>query len=243
MNKRSGKHICTYCLKETREITDDHIFPRAWYPETTPSSIEKWVTPACRGCNNHYSAIEQKLMVRMGLCLNPESPNSMGIPQRALSAINPKLAKDERDRRARLSLRKRILKDMFQTNNPNLQGLLPNFGPQGGVDYSGSYTAIMIPANMLEELARKFIRGLLFKLENGFLIRSDDQIDIYHANDNRVPDVISIIERLGHTEYRGPGVTIQRAVGDLETIGAILRIVIWSRWTIYAVFQSAVGKP
>ena len=231
--KKTG--TCVYCLKQFENLTKDHIFPRTWYPDLTPPTVERWVVPACSECNHHYGVIEQELMIRMGLCLDPRSPESGGIPQKALRAINPKLGKGERDRKARMKLRERILGDMFTTKDPLFPGMLPNFGPQEGLDYGDSYTEIKIPADQLEELAQKFVRGLTYKLENGLLITPDKTIEIYHAEDVHVTEVTGLIDRFGYTEFRGPGVRIQRAVADLETVGALFRMTMWERWTMYAV--------
>jgi hypothetical protein len=238
-HKKTG--MCIYCSEQCENLTKDHIFPRTWYPDSTPSTIEKWVVPACNKCNHHYGVIEQELMIRMGLCLDPKSPESGGIPEKALRAINPKHAKSERDRKARQKLRERILQDTNTTKEPLFQGILPNFGPQQGVDYGDHYTTIKIPADLLEELGRKFVRGLTYKLENGLIISSGNSIEMYHAEDTRVREVTDLIERVGYIEYRGPGVRIQRAVANLESVGALFRITMWGKWTIYAVvlpFQS-----
>ncbi len=174
-------------------------------------------------------------MIRMGLCLDPKSPQSGGIPQKALRAINPELGKSERDRKARMKLRERIISDTFKTTNPQFSGVLPNFGPQRGVDYGDHYTAIKIPSDLLEELGRKFVRGLTYKLEEGLFIYPGNIIEVYHADDIKVSEVTDLIERIGYTEYRGPGVRIQRAVGRLESVGALFRITLWGKWTLYAV--------
>ena len=232
-----SKKQCVYCLRWFAKLTEDHVFPRSWYPDSTPPTIEKWDVPACSKCNTYFSRVEQELLIRMGLCLDPQSEASSGIPQKALTAINPKLAKNDRDRRARQKLRKQILGDTFRTQVPNMRGMLPSFGPQEGRDYGGEYLAIKIPAGQLKVLARKFVRGLLYKLENGLLITADYSIDVYHAEDEKVTEVTALIERVGHTDYRGAGVKVQRAVGDLKSIGALFRITMWERWTVYAVVQ------
>ena len=45
------KMHCVYCLKLFEELTSDHVFPKSWYPETTPENLEKWQMPACVECN------------------------------------------------------------------------------------------------------------------------------------------------------------------------------------------------
>ncbi len=228
------KQQCVYCLKISDDITKDHIFSRKWYPTTTLPTVERWVVPACNSCNNKFSLLEQELMVRMGLCLDPNSPESAGIRQKALNSINPKLGKNERDKHARQKLKERIIEDSFVTDD-GVNGILPNFGIQEEWESNNKFLARTIPNELLEVLAKKFVRGLTYKLENSLLITPDNTIEIYHAEDNKIADVIEIIERKGCSEYRGPGVKIQRAIGCLESTGALFRITVWDRWTIYAV--------
>ena len=48
---------CVHCLHEVDAITDDHLFPRSWYPTTTPQNLEKWKFPACGRCNREYGKV------------------------------------------------------------------------------------------------------------------------------------------------------------------------------------------
>jgi hypothetical protein len=78
VKKRPRLGKCVHCLKDGVRVTDDHVFPRSWYPENTSASIEKWTIPACFQCNNEYGEIEQDLLIRLGLCIDPQSPGALG---------------------------------------------------------------------------------------------------------------------------------------------------------------------
>jgi hypothetical protein len=48
-------------------------------------------------------------MIRLAMCLDPLDPSCAGIVEKGLRAVNPSYAKNEKDRRSRLSKRKEIL--------------------------------------------------------------------------------------------------------------------------------------
>jgi len=100
-----GRYV--HCLEYKDRLNWDHVFPAAWYPETTPKDLYKWQIPSCIHCNNIYGVLEKDLMIRLGLCLEPDDP-CKGIAEKALRSIDPSLAKNEKDRLARLSKRRQI---------------------------------------------------------------------------------------------------------------------------------------
>jgi len=83
MGKRYHNTRCVYCLREFEWLTSDHIFPKSWYPESTPANLEKWQVPACEPCNQKYSKTEDELLVRLGLCVNPKDHRASGVGERA----------------------------------------------------------------------------------------------------------------------------------------------------------------
>ena len=51
---------CVHCLRYCDSPTSDHVFPKSWYPDTTPQNMEKWQIPSCENCNTEYSKIENE---------------------------------------------------------------------------------------------------------------------------------------------------------------------------------------
>src|SRR4051812_38706332 len=49
---------CAYC-GSAPAVDDEHVFPRSWYPDTTPSTVKRVTVPACRSCNVRFKAIEE----------------------------------------------------------------------------------------------------------------------------------------------------------------------------------------
>src|SRR6516164_3915856 len=71
---------CIHCLGlfEKGQMTTDRVPSRAWYSEPTPSTVQRWKVPCCRGCYNDLSRAERDLVIRLRLCIKPgnmsESP-------------------------------------------------------------------------------------------------------------------------------------------------------------------------
>src|SRR5215831_12374580 len=51
--------------------TYDHVSPSCWYPDSTPSNVQRWTVPSCSRCNRELGAVEQELLLRLGLCVDP----------------------------------------------------------------------------------------------------------------------------------------------------------------------------
>jgi hypothetical protein len=107
MAKRPPPGKCVHCLKDPVERDWDHVFPEAFYPNSSPKDQYKWQVPSCVPCNNALSKIEDDFLRRVGLCLDPFSPASRDIAFKAYRAHTPAAGKNERDRNARAALRKR----------------------------------------------------------------------------------------------------------------------------------------
>ena len=92
MAKRPNPRRCVHCLKNVEDLTRDHVFPKAWYPANTPQNLERWTIPSCRKCNEEYGRLEEDLLFRLGMCLDPEDAKSSGIADKVLRAIDPECA-------------------------------------------------------------------------------------------------------------------------------------------------------
>ena len=79
MSKKFTNTRCVYCLRFFKKLTSDHVFPKSWFPDTTPQNMEKWQIPSCENCNTEYSKIENDLLQRFGMCVDPDSIAAKGI--------------------------------------------------------------------------------------------------------------------------------------------------------------------
>jgi len=128
MTKRPPSARCVHCIRFFEKLSWDHVFPKSWYPDTTLPNLEKWKIPSCKPCNSEYGRLEDDLMIRIGLCLDPNDPKSLGIPQKAIRAISPQFAKDENDKLLRNAKRRQILGQASFSHDVPHHGIYPNFG-------------------------------------------------------------------------------------------------------------------
>jgi hypothetical protein len=233
--RKPNPGICVHCCKEVDDRNKDHVFPKAWYPETTPSGIERWTVDSCVPCNDAHAQLEAELLMRIGLCIGRGEVAAAGIPEKALRSIRPRHAETERDRRARMAARDKLRQEIVISDNPPEEGVFPNFGPQPGVHYGNEYLIIGIPEASLITLGRKIVRGLTYVLERR-LLPDDDAIGIFFVWD--APDITALraqIRAAGKTYHRGPGILIERAVAADDVKMSMWHITIFGRLKMWAV--------
>jgi len=233
MSKKTKQGRCVYCLGSFSDLTDDHVFPESWYPNTTPEEMPKWKVPSCESCNSSLGRIEEDLMLRLGLCVDPASAKASGISEKVLRALDPNAAHDERDKYFREKTRKKILKEMEKLPEI-LIGVLPGFGPKN--NSSDGYLGIKIPERELKALGEKIIRGHQYVIKNGY-VENDYNIEIFFVDDKDVQKVINLISQYGKEYYRGPGLTIIHARASEDNMVALYMIDIWGQLRIYGAIQ------
>src|SRR5712664_1759312 len=116
---------CVHCLQVVAAITDDHLFPKSWYPETTPANLEKWKIPACDSCNKAYGKLESELRLQLAACVDPKSEAAAGIWQKVLDALNPAKGRNPLDMRMRKLARQRFLKQLRPAAGVPMEHVLP----------------------------------------------------------------------------------------------------------------------
>ena len=204
MAKRPPPGKCVHCLRDPVERTWDHVFPESWYPDTTPANLYKWQIPACISCNRIYDEMEQELLIKIGLCIEPESQESSGVVLKMLQSLDPSLARDERDRRARKAKRDKILSQVLTGDNIPNTGIYPCFEEKWGRPHQ-EQVAITISANSVRRLSEKIVRGI-FYLEDHKFIEEPWSIDVYALHDRDAAPIISILDRFGREYAREPGI-------------------------------------
>lgn len=232
MAKRPPPGRCVHCLGYFDELTWDHVFPEAWYPETTPPNIEKWKIPSCWICNQLHSKSEGGLLIRLGLCVAPDDPNSAGIVEKALRSMNPEYGKNERDSAARTALRQKILKELLEDDNIPYEAVYPGFGPQPGV-HDKARVAVKISATSIRRLIEKIVRGITYIEDNSF-IEKPFTVQLYTLTDESAAPLKAMLDSYGTLYEKGPGITVVRAVVPEDQTTAMYAIEIWGRLKGYA---------
>lgn len=241
MTQRPPPGPCVHCLKHHEELTWDHVFPAGWYPDTTPPNLEKWQIPACSDCNQTYGTLEGDLLIRLGLCITPDTPETKGISEKARRSIDPKFGRDEKDRKARQRKRESLLKEIQEMSALSEEGYLPNFGPEPGKVYP-ALLRVPISQDHLVRLGAKLVRGLTYILD-GKLIPPEYEIGVYFAENDKVPEPIQLLKTHGKSYHRGPGIMVERGIGVDDPMSALFIIDIWGKLRVFASVLALTARP
>ena len=226
-NPKIGK--CVHCLKEGIELTADHMFPKAWYPNTTPENLEKWQIPSCRSCNSRYGKIESDLLGRIALTLDTKNPASAGLCEKALRALNPAAGRDEGDAAAREARAKKILADMFKGKQIKTGNIVPGLGERWERPLE-EQLAIKIPEESFPAMTEKIVRGLAHREDKTF-IEPPQKLECFLAKEEGAKGVRELLEKHGDVFKREPGLVIRRARLDG---GDVYEITFWDQFRTYA---------
>lgn len=236
MAKRPPPGKCVHCLKESQYLNWDHVFPEAWYPETTPKDLYKWQIPSCVQCNKEYGVLERDLMIRIGLCLDPHHEESKGIYEKARRAIDPSQGKNGKEKKARQAKRRQLQSEAYFDGAIPMEAVYPNFGPDWHPK-GGSATAIPISQRKIYRLAEKIVRGLIY-LDDGLFVNADYEVNTYTLTDESAKPLIEMAVKYGKAHSRGPGITVVKATVPEDKISSLFVVEIWGRFRMYSVVES-----
>jgi hypothetical protein len=171
--------------------------------------------------------MEQDLLLRVGLCLDPATVEASGIPASVLRAMDPLQARDENDARARQSLRRRILSETFVPEPEHMSGVLPGFGPRPGAEP----IAIGLPAEYVGRLAEKVARGLTYIHANR-LIGSEYRFDVF-VDPRQGALFEKLLDRFGRRHDHGPGIAVEHAIAHGDEVASIFSFRLWGTLQIW----------
>lgn len=143
------------------QMTQDHVPPKSWYPDTTPSSVQYWKVPSCTKCNNDLGRKERDLLVRFGLCIDSSQEEASGLAPRALRALgldSGSLSDKEQGHRERA--RGKIRNDLMNYADV-AEATIPGLRPADGSLPGG--LALPIAYSDLSHIAEKLARGFEYK--------------------------------------------------------------------------------
>ncbi|OGZ97521.1 MAG: hypothetical protein A3G49_04420 [Candidatus Sungbacteria bacterium RIFCSPLOWO2_12_FULL_41_11] len=231
MPKFSNQY-CIHCLGYFKELTEDHIFPVSWYPDSTPENLEKWTAPSCEECNQKLGKIESEICLRVGPATNPSDSAASGIAESTMRRIKPDLARDSRSKGRKIAELKKLFKEFVVTTNLP-PAIMKNFGPS---NKSTRYHILFLPYDkLLDPFAEKIIRGLEYKLYNRFVTRDKIIRPVYLPDSthfNEIEQLKEIIKQNGKETNRGPGFIIEHAHDKHGTF--LYHITIWGKFKFWA---------
>src|SRR5271168_4263898 len=140
---------CVHCGKSSAELTKDHVFSDSWYPDSTPSTVQRWTVPSCRTCNGDLGLVEKEVFVRLGLCVNPTKVAATGISKRIIRSFGIDAEGiDEDEKKIRAALKDEVLRGTKPFTAAALPHLLPGIGPHPEAP-AEDQLQIAIPADKL----------------------------------------------------------------------------------------------
>ena len=223
---------CIHCRVSLCEQTEDHVFPKAWYPDSTPQTVNRWTAPSCRRCNKESGEREQELLLYMGLCVDPRKLEAAGIAERVkrsfgigVKGLSPK------ETRIREARKNRVLASLKPFSENQQEHIIPGLGPHHGFPLK-QQIALEIPSEAVYEVSKKIVRGCEFWLANGRIIDEPYDLSVYLAPQEEIADVLRMFQPFGPI-HRGPGFRIRRAATREDPLSALYEIWIWDTWTIY----------
>jgi len=213
-------------------LTWDHVLPESWYPEGA-DELEKWEIPACDACNKELGKIEENLLIKLGLCLDPKELASLGIPDKVLRSLNPECGRNERDRRHRKGKRGKILKEVRVYKELPQQGIFPNFGPIPGLVYK-EYPTVSLNEKEVSGFAQKITRGIAFVADKSFIDESY-KIELFVIDEQKAGELKNSIDSNGILFDSRPGLLVKRLLIENNKVGGIYFIEVWGRFRMYVV--------
>jgi len=231
MAKKFKNTKCIHCLQEFAELTSDHVFPKSWYPNTTPENIEKWQAPCCKECNQIYSKIENDLLQRFGMCVNPELEAASGIPKKIMRSYKAQHAKSEKDATLRSKTKEKLISCLVPREKIKENSLLPSRQP-----IHGSPFGILIPEKELKKIAEKIIRGITYVI-NSLYIDSSHHVNIYFQHESTLAYIHELLQKHGQVYSCGKGIVIERAVIPEDAQSGVYHITIWGTLYMYGVVE------
>lgn len=232
---QSDPRRCVHCGQALAKGTEtrDHVFPKSWYPETTPDDVQRWTVPCCGDCNEKLGSMEKELFNRLALCVDPRKAEAAGLSERAMRAMGigaEGLSEEETKIRRAQKLK------IIEATKPYKAGTetLPGLGPHPGFR-EDEQIQINIPADKLNRVAEKIVRGCEFVLAKR-IIDEPYRVGIYFVHEHNVPDQVVrvFIDPNAHKTELGPGFQVTRAAAHDEPGTVVYRIDIWRTLTIYA---------
>lgn len=239
MPKRPPPGRCIHCLEEFELLTWDHVLPNSWYPDGF-TDFQKWDAPACASCNKELGKVEQELLTKLGLCLDPAELKSFGIPDRVLRSLDPSAGKNERDSSHRLKKREKVLRETKVMRELPKQGIFPNFGPLPGVNYS-EYPVVLIDPEEARKVIKKIVRGIAYIADKSF-IEDGYEFELIVVDEGRATEMQKLVDENGQLFDPGAGFQVRRLLVENDRVGGIYFIDIWGRFRCYMVVSPKALK-
>lgn len=209
--------------------------PKSWYPDDTPDNLEKWQVPSCRKCNWAHGRNEEELFLKLALHFDPGEGPFQKIAQKVFRSMSPEHANSKRDREKRRKQKRRLFKELGQTQNLDFSkaNILPGFGYNPNFPIH-QQPPLSISEKKLKKFGEKVTRGVYYLL-NDSCIGPDYTMDIFVPAENVPLDVRQTVRKYGKESECGPGIHVVLAISPDDNKSAIMELTIWNRLKFFSI--------
>ncbi len=202
-----------------------------WFPDSTPSTVQRWTVPACRNCNRRLGALEVDLYLRLAPCTDPGKVEAAGLNKKVLKALGIGVTGlDPIESRARAALKTRIAKDIVPHDPSHVT--LPGFGPHRGFP-DVQLSAVVIPRPLINEVGKKIVRGCEYVLGSERIIESPYEITIYLPEAAEASQLRQALNAFSVVTL-GPGFRLQRAPFADDPQAFLYDVHIWDKLKFFS---------
>jgi len=92
--------VCVYC-GSAPAVQAEHVFPKSWYPATTPATCTRLTVPSCAACNKRFKTAEERFALAAMMTLD-DRPDAAGVYERLSRSWKVDRAGSELDSEHRL---------------------------------------------------------------------------------------------------------------------------------------------
>jgi len=225
---------CIHCGTTLTEATKDHVFPGSWYPDTTPSSVQRWTAPSCRDCNEKFGRFERELLEFFAVCIDPRKPAARGLYSRVRRSLGIGVGGlDDDEKVVRDALRGKLLKKAERYSPEWDMHTLPGLGPHPEAPLH-LQRMTTIEEEKVQAVVKKVVRGCEYWLANARLVEPPYDIEVIFAREP-TEFVTKVMARFAVvTRDLEPGLRIRRSVAHEDPRSSLYELTLWDTTTVYA---------
>jgi hypothetical protein len=180
--------------------------------------------------------MEKELFIRLAICVGPEKGEAAGLSADAIRSMGIGVqGLGDKERAARRALKQKVLASA-RPYQPGME-TFPGLGPHPGFP-DGQQWTVGVPADLLEAVARKIVRGSEYALRKR-IVEVPYDVRIYFVHDQNVPEdlVRAFQSPAAQNAHLGPGFRLFRVAPHDDPDAAIYKIVMWETVVIYGVIM------
>ena len=166
--KKTKPGRCVHCLRITGVTEDDHVFPDSWYPDSTPTTVQRWTAPSCPRCNREHGRLENDLFIRLSMCVDSKKMAAAGLAAKAMRAMGfDTEGLSESEQRHREAVRQKIKSEIVSRESlAGKPGKIPGLGPP---DDTESQWSIPLQFAAFAIIVEKTVRGCEWRLRRRYI--------------------------------------------------------------------------